>query len=221
MGLRFICGVARVRAWHGAFAVTRVRRIRMSKVTVRARLLLAYGAAPGRAEVEPLVAALGAHFEQGGVEIHALALDPEASELESTGRLAVTAGTLSSAKRLFVGGFSLGARLAAAALSSTPALGLVGFGYPFYSRTDPSVHPGLDALLRVRRPGLIVQGTRDAHGNRERVHGLVALPDCVELHWLPDGNHHFVPRPRAARTHEEFVAEAASSGLTFIRRTLA
>lgn len=115
-----------------------------------------------------------------------------------------------------IGGFSLGGRIAATLCPQLAPLALLCFGYPFHAVGDPSLHRGLDALSAVQVPTRILQGTRDNHGSEAEVRGY-RLPDSVELVWLRDGNHRFVPRARSGLTQATLIDRAVASAISFAR----
>ena len=92
--------------------------------------------------------------------------------------------------------------------------GLVCLGYPFHP-------PGRPERLRtahlesLRTPTIIVQGTRDALGNREEVAGY-ALSRAIRVTWLEDGDHSFKPRKSSGRTSQQNLAEAVSAVISFV-----
>ncbi len=78
---------------------------------------------------------------------------------------------------------------------------LACLGYPFYAAGKPE-KPRVAHLAGLRTPTLIVQGERDALGNREAVAGY-ALAPTIRLHWLAAADHDLAaeglrPDPRAA-----------------------
>jgi predicted alpha/beta-hydrolase family hydrolase len=104
-------------------------------------------------------------------------------------------GELESARRaLFIGGKSMGGRIAtqvAAADATLPIAGLVLLGYPLHP-------PGRAAERRdkhlpsVRRPMLFVQGTRDAFGTPDELTPVLdVLQPAATLHVVPQGDHSF------------------------------
>ena len=112
-----------------------------------------------------------------------------------------------SAERLIIGGKSMGGRIASLIVDEARdtnqdlVAGLVCLGYPFH----PAGKPGklrVDHLKAIQTPTLIVQGERDALGNQEEV-GDYALSEAIQLHWLADGDHSFMPRKASGRTVEE------------------
>ena len=163
-----------------------------------------------------LMAALAAGIEAGGLPVARVELDARAEdddEHEARFRQALAAVSAPP----IIGGFSLGARIAARICPDVAPLALLCFAYPFHAPGDPARRTGLEALSRVRAPVRIIQGTRDPHGTEADVRGY-RLPETVELVWLADGNHRFVPRSRSGLTHAAHVEAAVASALELIRR---
>lgn len=121
---------------------------------------------------------------------------------------------------LIVGGFSRGARIAAMLAMSEPFCALLCLSYPFHKRGAPKEQHGLEALRLLTLPTLILQGTRDAHGNREQVRGYKNLPPGVRLHWLEDGNHRWQPPAATGATSQELIRSAVSAVVTFLQGNL-
>jgi len=105
-------------------------------------------------------------------------------------------GEIESARRfLFIGGKSMGGRIAtqvAAASRELPVTGLVLLGYPLHP-------PGRPATLRaahlpaVARPILFVQGSRDNFGTpHELAPILTVLTPAPSIHVVDDGDHSLV-----------------------------
>ena len=115
---------------------------------------------------------------------------------------------------LFIGGKSMGGRVATMIADSVDVRGVLVFGYPFHppKRADKLRVQHL-SVLRARC--LIVQGTRDALGSREEVAGY-ALSGRVKLHWLEDGDHSFAPRRSSGRTSEQNLREAIDTAARFM-----
>ena len=121
--------------------------------------------------------------------------------------------------RLFIGGKSMGGRVAsmvADELTETGSIsGLVCLGYPFHP-------PGKPEQLRTAHletlvtPTLICQGTRDVFGTVEEVPDYTLSP-AIQFHWLEDGDHGFKPRKASGRTEGQNLAEAADAIAAFAR----
>lgn len=108
----------------------------------------------------------------------------------------------SAATHLFIGGKSMGGRMAtqlAASDAQLPVAGLVCLGYPFHPPGKPEKRR--DAHLpSVRRPMLIVQGTRDTFGTPDELRPTFSsLEPPARLHVVEGGDHSFkVSRAGAA-----------------------
>ena len=113
------------------------------------------------------------------------------------------------ADRLFIGGKSMGGRIARLVADEAGVAGLVCLGYPFHPVGKPD-QLRIEHLKTIKIPTLIVQGTRDPFGSREEV-ATYPLSPAVRLHWLEDGDHSFKPRKASGRTHEQNMAEAVAA----------
>ncbi|HVT01829.1 MAG TPA: alpha/beta family hydrolase [Thermoanaerobaculia bacterium] len=117
-------------------------------------------------------------------------------------------------RRIFIGGKSMGGRIATLVADELKADGAVCFGYPFHP-------PGKPETLRVAHlaamttPTLIVQGVRDALGNQQQV-GSYELSPKIEIVWIQDGDHSLKPRKSSGRTEAENLAEAISAAAAFM-----
>lgn len=117
----------------------------------------------------------------------------------------------------FIGGRSMGGRVATLVADELAPPGVVCFGYPFHPPAKPeqlrTAH-----LEHLRTPLLICQGTRDEFGTREEVQGY-ALSPAVEILWLEDGDHGLRPRKAVSGfTYKEHLATAADATTAWIRR---
>ena len=79
--------------------------------------------------------------------------------------------------------------------------GLVCLGYPFHPVGKPE-RLRVDHLREQKTPTLIVQGERDAFGNKNEVAAYEPSP-AIQVHWLPDGDHSFTPRKASVRPEEQ------------------
>jgi len=97
---------------------------------------------------------------------------------------------IESARRfLFVGGKSMGGRIATQVASGTPAAGLVLLGYPLHPPGRPAVMRAAH-LPAIRRPMLFVQGSRDNFGTPSELNPIVAgLSPPPTLHVVAGGDH--------------------------------
>ncbi|WP_339476826.1 MULTISPECIES: alpha/beta family hydrolase [unclassified Pseudomonas] len=112
--------------------------------------------------------------------------------------------------RLAVGGKSMGGRMASLLADELEADALVCLGYPFYAVGKPE-KPRVEHLAELKTRTLIVQGERDALGNREAVRGY-DLSASIEVMWLVAGDHDLKPLKASGFSHEQHL-EAAAQGV--------
>jgi uncharacterized protein len=126
--------------------------------------------------------------------------------------------TLGNRERLFIGGKSMGGRIATMVADELSVRGLVCFGYPFHP-------PGQPAKVRIAHletlvtPMLVLQGERDPFGNREDV-ATYPLSPSIRIEWLPDGDHSLKPRASSGATEKENLARAVAEAEGFMARIL-
>ncbi|WP_028621430.1 alpha/beta family hydrolase [Pseudomonas sp. Ant30-3] len=118
--------------------------------------------------------------------------------------------------QLAVGGKSMGGRMASLLADELGADALVCLGYPFYAAGKPE-KPRVEHLATLKTPTLIVQGERDALGNRETVEGY-ELSAQIEVFWLAAGDHDLKPLKVSGFTHEQHLAAAAQAVVSFLHR---
>lgn len=118
---------------------------------------------------------------------------------------------LASARHhLFIGGKSMGGRMAthiAAADATLPIDGLVLFGYPFHPPGNPARRRDAH-LSAVRRPMLVIQGSRDTFGTPDEIRPTFdALTPPATLH-VVDGGDHVFKVARAGRDGQAAIEAA-------------
>jgi predicted alpha/beta-hydrolase family hydrolase len=115
------------------------------------------------------------------------------------------AGT--TARPLFIGGKSMGGRIAtqiAAADPRLPIAGLLALGYPLHPPGKP--HQRRDAHLpEIARPMLIVQGSRDAFGTPDEFGELLTRMNPVPLIHVVDGGDHSFKIARASGAQQQLT----------------
>jgi predicted alpha/beta-hydrolase family hydrolase len=117
------------------------------------------------------------------------------------------------AKSVFIGGKSMGGRIASLVADEAGVAGLVCLGYPFHPTGKPE-QLRVEHLKKIKTPTLIVQGERDPFGTRDEVAGY-KLAKTVRVHWLPDGDHSFKPRKSSGRTEEQNWADGLEAIANF------
>ena len=116
--------------------------------------------------------------------------------------------------RLVIGGKSMGGRVASMIADAHKVAGVVCLGYPFHPPRQP-LKLRTEHLATLRTPTLICQGERDTFGTRAEV-ASYALSPSIQLHWLPDGNHDFLPRRGSGMAPDANLISAADAVVTFI-----
>ena len=115
---------------------------------------------------------------------------------------------------VFIGGKSMGGRMASMVADELSVRGLVCLGYPFHP-------PGAPQKLRTKHletlktRTLIVQGERDPFGMRDEV-TKYKLSKSIRIEWLEDGDHSFKPRKSSGFTEQEHLRCAADAVAEFV-----
>lgn len=98
---------------------------------------------------------------------------------------------LTKRQKLFIGGKSMGGRVASMMADTVHGdgrvQGLVCIGYPFHPPNQPLKLRTLH-LADLACPTLIVQGTRDPFGTRDDVAGY-KLAKAIAVDWIENGDH--------------------------------
>jgi len=117
---------------------------------------------------------------------------------------------------LAIGGKSMGGRMASLLADELGADALVCLGYPFYAAGKPE-KPRVAHLADLRTPTLIVQGERDALGNRQAVEAY-ALASAIRVEWLAAADHDLKPLKASGFSHEQHLQQAAQGVAAFLTR---
>ena len=122
-------------------------------------------------------------------------------------------------QKLFIGGKSMGARMASLILDEVAAVtGLIAFGFPFHAPgKDPKDR--INHLHKLKKPCLILQGERDPMGNREECRQY-KLSKKIEFEWLVDGDHSLKPRKKSGITLQENMDKAIQAAQNFINKNI-
>lgn len=128
--------------------------------------------------------------------------DREAILLETWRNAFADAG----ANRAYIGGKSMGGRMASMVADELGAAGLVCLGYPFHAPGKPE-KPRTAHLEHLRTPTLIIQGTADPFGTREDV-AAYQLSSSITIDWLEAGNHDLVAKGLGKAASRAHVIEA-------------
>ncbi|NYS59958.1 alpha/beta fold hydrolase [Vreelandella salicampi] len=116
---------------------------------------------------------------------------------------------------LWVGGKSMGGRVASMLATQQSVAGVIVAGYPFHPARTPEKRR-LAHWPQVACPALIIQGERDPLGTRQEVEGYT-LPANVNVEWLTEGDHDFKPRRSTGLSQQVLIDEAALLAASFVR----
>ncbi len=126
-----------------------------------------------------------------------------------------TIDELGGGERLFIGGKSLGGRIASMVADEARVRGLVCLGYPFH----PPGNPGktrTQHLENLKTPALILQGTRDSFGRPDEI-AKYKLSRKIRIEWIDDGDHSFKPRASSGRTEADNLRAAIELVTEFVK----
>jgi len=170
-------------------------------MTNMARAIAAHGIRVLRFEF-PYMAARREGKKSGAPDREPVLLDAWRKVVEETGN------------DVFIGGKSMGGRMASMVADELSVSGLVCLGYPFHP-------PGAPEKLRTKHletlktRTLIVQGERDPFGTRDDV-AHYKLSKTIRVHWLEDGDHSFKPRKSSGFSEKDHLASAADIVAAFV-----
>ena len=213
----------------GAHGKTSGAFYRATDPSVRATLLLAHGA--GAPRTHPFMIDVATRLARKGVDVvtfnflyaEAGRKMPDRIELlEATWRAAIATvrarGGLPS-ERLFIGGKSMGGRIATRVASAEEGLvlsGVVLLGYPLHPPGKPQAVR--EEILGVKLPLLVVQGTRDTFGTAAEMTRIVAAIPRARLHTVEGGDHSLsLLRSDGADAQERALESVAAAIARFLR----
>ena len=122
-------------------------------------------------------------------------------------------------KPLFIGGKSMGGRMASVIANECDVEGVIVFGYPFHAPGKPINEKRLEAFLELKKPCLVLQGERDAMGSQEELKAI-KFPRKIKFVYLKDGDHSLKPRKKSGFTLEKHLETSAERSLDFIKKTI-
>lgn len=204
-------------------------------------LVLAHGAGAGH--FSPFIASYARAFADLGVAVvtfnfpymEARRKTPDrAPVLEDAFRRAIV-GAVSHrhvhAKHLFIGGKSMGGRIAThlgASLDQWPSgtpppAGIVVFGYPLIPMGGRGKSDRVTHLGAIGVPTLIVQGTRDSFGGPDQITAALATTSGdgarhIEVLPVPTGDHSFAVQKSAGRSQAETHAAIQRDVVEWMKR---
>jgi predicted alpha/beta-hydrolase family hydrolase len=189
-----------------------------------ALLVLAHGAGAG--QQHPFMTAMAKGFAARGIDVVTFDFPymrerrkmPDRAPVLEKAFLDVVAAARewSGAARFFIGGKSMGGRMAthlgAAGLEGLG--GIVVFGYPLHPPGKPD-QLRVDHLPSIMVPVLIVQGERDTFGTpRELKPAIDAMKAAVQLHIIPRGDHSLAV---SGRRRDDVLNEVLDTAIAWMR----
>ncbi|OUS29659.1 hypothetical protein A9Q98_05970 [Thalassotalea sp. 42_200_T64] len=119
---------------------------------------------------------------------------------------------------LFIGGKSMGSRVAAMLTNEDKVNAVFCLGYPFHPQKKPE-KLRLEPLQQANKSVLIIQGDRDALGNKDEI-ASYQLSDNINVSFLEDGDHDLKPRVKSGFNHQQHKTSAADLLCEFIKAQL-
>ena len=123
---------------------------------------------------------------------------------------------------LFIGGKSMGSRVAASLVADSDLLksrlldqisGVFCIGYPFHPAKKPE-KLRLEPLVDANKPILIVQGDRDTLGNKVEINTYQLAEHCHCV-FMEDGDHSLKPRVKSGYTLQAHMKRAVEEIVHF------
>jgi|KBSSwiStaDraftv2_1062776.scaffolds.fasta_scaffold98680_2 predicted alpha/beta-hydrolase family hydrolase len=191
-----------------------------------ALLVLAHGAGAG--QQHPFMTAVAKGFSARGVDVVTFdfpymrerrKIPDKAPVLEKSFRDVVgVARQWSSAARCFIGGKSMGGRMAThlGAAHLDGLAGIIVFGYPLHPPGKPE-QLRVQHLSSIEAPVLIVQGERDAFGSPQELKPAIETMSAqVTLHTVAKGDHSLAV---TGRPRDEVLSEVLDVATDWMKRT--
>lgn len=119
---------------------------------------------------------------------------------------------------LFIGGKSMGGRVATMLPNYESVKGIICLGYPFHPPGKPEKHRTAH-LQDFEVDTLIVQGERDTFGNRERV-GNYQLSSTIHVEFLASADHSFVALKSSGISVDQHLDTTTDLIVNFMQRQL-
>lgn len=209
----------------GAHGKVSAALYRAKDPTSRATLILAHGA--GAPRTHPFMTSMASRIAKRGVDVVTFNFLYAEAERRMPDRVDLLLATWQAAiatvrargglptERLFIGGKSMGGRMAtriAAAKEGLVLAGVVLLGYPLHPAGKPKVVRS--EIREVDVPMLVVQGSRDELGSAAEMKEYLAGMPRARIHVVEGGDHSFAV-PRRAGQYDVLDA-AADAVATFV-----
>jgi predicted alpha/beta-hydrolase family hydrolase len=116
---------------------------------------------------------------------------------------------------LFIGGHSMGGRMASMMADELKPAGLLCVSYPWHPPEDPH-KTRVEHLKTLETRTVMVCGTRDTFGSQLEVAGY-GLPPSIAVHWVDGGDHSLKAQARSGRKTPQNLDEAVDVMDAFMR----
>ncbi|MBC3764356.1 alpha/beta fold hydrolase [Neptunicella marina] len=116
---------------------------------------------------------------------------------------------------LFIGGKSMGGRVATHVADNIAVKGVFCLGYPFHPPGKPE-KLRTQHLATFEKPCLILQGEKDTFGKRDEVERY-ALSNSIQLQFFAEADHSLKPPKRTGFTQHDYMRQAANNIAQFIQ----
>ncbi|WP_251359137.1 alpha/beta family hydrolase [Kangiella sp. TOML190] len=121
-------------------------------------------------------------------------------------------------EQIFIGGKSMGGRVATMIADQVSVAGVVCFGYPFHPPGKPE-KLRTEHLQTLQTPCLILQGERDTFGKVDEV-STYGLAPSIDVRWFKDANHSLETLKRSEISTEQSWQLAANQAQNFMLEQL-
>ena len=111
-----------------------------------------------------------------------------------------------SDRPIFIGGHSMGGRMASMVADELHAAGLLCISYPWHPPDDPG-KTRVEHLKALRTQALVVCGTRDPFGSPEEV-AAYPLAGAITVQWVEGADHSLKAAARSGRKSAQNIDEA-------------
>ncbi len=116
--------------------------------------------------------------------------------------------SLVGGNNVYIGGKSMGGRMATLVADELNPKGVICLGFPFHAPGKPP-KDRIDHLKDIKTKIHILQGTRDTMGTSEDV-DTYELSKNIKINWFEDGDHSLKPRKReTGKTLDDYLELAA------------
>ncbi|NMH58798.1 alpha/beta family hydrolase [Alteromonas ponticola] len=115
----------------------------------------------------------------------------------------------------FIGGKSMGGRVASMIAEQCAVQGIIVYGYPFHPPGKPE-KTRTAHLANLQTPLLILQGERDPFGTADEIKHY-SLSPAIHTSILTDGEHSFKPRKASGLTQQDNIQSAIEQTVQFIK----